>query len=274
MITVSVFGNSSGAPSQDWSSAASIRLAADMLGPGDIILLELHQPGPAVGFQERDDQLGYIPVEWWPCNMAAILYANNRGIIVVEAGGNGEQHLDAEIYDQNPAPPHGPFPDWWRNPFRRNPIDTGAILVGAGAPPEGIHGSALGVDRSRLQFSNFGSAIDAQGWGEEVATCGGDSSLTPSAEEDRRYTSQFNGTSSAAAMVAGALGCLQGVLRANGGVLAPARARSLLRDDQLGSQQQPGSFASLSQHIGPRPNLRKLIDELAPRPNLDDSPEP
>lgn len=263
--TVSVFGNSDGDPSTDWSYAAAIRLAADMLRPGDIMLIELHQPGPAVNFEESDSQRGYIPVEWWPCNMAAILYANSRGIIVVEAGGNGRENLDDEIYDKNPCAPHGPFPDWWRNPFTRDPIDTGAILVGAGAPPEGIHDSAFGVARSRLAFSNFGYAIDTQGWGEEVATCGGDNSLTPSVEEeDRRYTIGFNGTSSAAAMVAGALGCLQGILRARGRVLEPARARRLLQDARLGSPQQAGDFAPLRQHIGPLPDLRKLITHLSP----------
>jgi len=264
--SISVFSNSNGTPSPDWSYAAAIRLAADKLRPGDIILIELHQPGPAFGFEERDNQRGYIPVEWWPCNMAAILYATSRGIIVVEAGGNGEQNLDDAVYDANPGPPHGPFPVWWRNPFKRNPIDTRAILVGAGAPPEGIHGSAFGVDRSRLNFSNFGTMIDTQAWGEEVATCGGNNNLTPGAEEDRRYTRTFSGTSSAAAMVAGVLGCLQGVVKARdrGVGLGPMRARELLQNNVLGSPQQVGVFMPAGQNIGPRADLRKLIDHLIP----------
>lgn len=262
--TISVFGNSNGEPSPDWSYAAAIRLAADMLQPGDIILIELHQPGPEANFEDRNDQFGYIPVEWWPCNMAAIQYATSQGIIVVEAGGNGEQHLDNRIYDLNPGPPYGPFPDWRANPFKRNPIDTQAILVGAGAPPDGIHGSSFGPDRARLKFSNFGSNIDTQGWGEEVATCGGDNNLTPSAEPDRRYTRRFGGTSSASAMIAGALACLQGVLKNRGATIQPLRARELLRDDDLGSPQPPPSFRARGGHIGPRPDLRKIIDHLIP----------
>lgn len=262
--TISIFGNSNGEPAPDWSYAASIRLAADMLNPGDVLLIELHQPGPARQFEERDDQFGYIPVEWWPCNLAAIQYAISRGIIVVEAGGNGEQNLDDKIYDENPQPPYGPFPDSWTNPFRRDPIDSGAILVGAGAPPDGIHGSAFGTDRSRLTFSNFGSNIDTQGWGEEVTTSGGNNNLTPDAEEDRQYTRGFRGTSSASAMVAGVLACLQGILRANNRALSPARARQFLRDDALGSPQQFGLFMSRGERIGPRPDLRKLIDYLFP----------
>ncbi|HVG34295.1 MAG TPA: S8 family serine peptidase [Pyrinomonadaceae bacterium] len=265
--TISIFNNSDGNPSPDWGIAAAIRLAADMLCPGDIILIEDHRPGPAVNFQENENtQDGYIPVEWWPCNMAAILYANSRDIIVVEAGGNGRQDLDDQIYCQNPPAPHGPFPHWWRNPFKRNPIDTGAILVGAGLPPHDPPDSGFAPDRSRWELSNHGAVIDTQGWGEEVATSGGNGDLTPrGTEEDRQYTSRFNGTSSAAAMVAGALGCLQGVLRASGGALNPASARALLQDDVLGSPQQDGPLGPANlETIGPRPDLRKLINHLIP----------
>jgi hypothetical protein len=260
--TVSIYDNSKGDPSPDWSSAAAIRSAANLLSAGDIILIELHYPGPANGFKKSNSQFGYIPIEWWPCDMAAIKYANKRGIIVVEAGGNGKQNLCDEIYDVNPKAPNGPFPPWWSNPFKRNPIDTGAILVGAGAPPERIHGSNFGPDRSRLEFSNYGKVIDTQAWGEEVATCGGNNALNTGAKEIRRYTRRFDGTSSASAMVAGALGCLQGVLRAMNKNLDPAQARKLLQDNLLGSPQQDGVVPSASEHIGPRPDLRKLIDHL------------
>ena len=39
-------------------SAKAIRDAADRLAPGDIILIELHRPGPRHNFQSRDDQRG------------------------------------------------------------------------------------------------------------------------------------------------------------------------------------------------------------------------
>ena len=47
-------------------SAGAIRQAADLLRPGDIMLLEVHTPGPRFGFELRDDQRGYIAVEWFP----------------------------------------------------------------------------------------------------------------------------------------------------------------------------------------------------------------
>ncbi|HKC62126.1 MAG TPA: hypothetical protein VKB86_00745, partial [Pyrinomonadaceae bacterium] len=43
---ISIFGNSQGSPTADWGAAAAIRQAADKLNPGDIMLIELHYPGP------------------------------------------------------------------------------------------------------------------------------------------------------------------------------------------------------------------------------------
>ncbi len=238
-------------------SAAAIRRAADMLGPGDIILIELHRPGPRFNFQDRQDQRGFVAVEWWPDDFDAIRYASSRGVIVVEAAGNGAENLDDAIYDTNPAPPFGPFPAWWRNPFRRNPLDSGAVVVGAGAPPPGTHGRNHGPDRSRLDFSNWGALLDAQGWGREVTTSGyGD--LQGGTNEDEWYTDLFSGTSSASPIVVGALGCVQGVLRAHGRIpLSPARAREVLR--ATGSPQQDAIGRPATQRIGNRPDLRRMI---------------
>jgi hypothetical protein len=265
---ISIFGNTP----PGWGSAAAIRQAADMLNQGDIILIELHFPGPRFNFKERNDQLGYIAAEWWPDNLAAIQYAISRGVIVVEAGGNGAENLDDPIYDINPAPPHGPFPASWRNPFKRNPIDTGAIVVGAGAPPPGTHGNNFGADRSRLDFSNYGSLFDVQGWGREVTTCGyGD--LQGGVNEDLWYTDSFSGTSSASPIVVGALSCVQGALRASGKpLLTPARARTLLRS--TGSPQQDGPNGPRTQRIGNRPDLRQMLKSLVPlTPSVEDSIE-
>jgi hypothetical protein len=243
-------------------AAAAIRAAADMLDAGDIILIELHYPGPRFNFQSPDGQRGYIPAEWWPDNLAAIQYATQRGIIVVEAGGNGSENLDDPLYDVNPGPPGGPFPGTWSNPFRRIPQDSGAIVVGAGAPPPGTHGRDWGPDRSRLDFSNYGSMLDVQGWGREVTSCGyGD--LQGGDNEDLWYTDQFSGTSSASPIIVGVLGCLQGVLRAAGQpLLTPLSARALLRGG--GSPQQDGPAGPVLQRVGNRPDLQRFIQQLVP----------
>lgn len=233
-------------------SAKAIQLAAQRLKAGDIILLEMHRAGPRNGFQSNPNQKGYIGVEWWPDDLLAIQYATANGIIVVEAAGNGAENLDDALYDQR-----GPgFPAGWKNPFRDAGI-SGAIMVGAGAPPSGLHGR----DRSRLDFSNFGQRVDCQGWGRGVVTAGyGDlfSLVGVPEDEDNWYTARFSGTSSASPIVAGAIACLQGIACRRGPPVSPARIRAALH--ATGSPQLPDG----AERIGNRPNLRQLIDYLLP----------
>jgi hypothetical protein len=252
---ISIFGPNQG-------SARSIRDAADLLSAGDIVLIELHRPGPRHNFQSRDDQLGYIALEWWEDDWAAIRYAANRGVVVVEAAGNGAENLDDAIYSVRPAD----FPAAWTNPFNRANRDSGAILVGAGAPPPGTHGRNHGPDRSRLGFSNFGASVDAQGWGREVTTTGY-GNLQGGSNEDLWYTDQFSGTSSASPVVVGAIACLQGNRRARGlAAMTPAQVRQRLRTTGSAQTDAPGRPAT--QRIGNRPNLRQLIGAVKPLKEL------
>ena len=240
-------------PEERFGSARAIAHAANGLRPGDVLLIEMQRPGPRAK-EEGDGQDGYLPMSYWPDDLTAIQYAVGRGVIVVEAAGNGAEHLDDTAY-AGPGPgfrPHRP------NPFARDGLDSGSILVGAGAPP----GGRRGPDRSRLHFSNWGSALDAQGWGRDVATTGGvgpgADTARPGDDEDAWYTAAFAGTSSAAPMVAGALACVQGVLRAAGREpLTPAQARTALRE--TGSPQQAAKDGSL-EPIGNRPDISQLID--------------
>lgn len=235
-------------------SANAIYKAANALNAGDILLIELHRPGPeATG----SGQQGFIAIEWWPDDFAALRYATSRGIIVVEAAGNGGVNFDSPIYD---TPAEG-FPSSWKNPLNPANGGSGAVIVGAGAPPSGTHGRDHGPDRSRLGFSNYGQRVDCQGWGREVTTTGyGD--LQGGSDEDQWYTDQFSGTSSASPIVVGALGCVQGVLRARGlALLTPERARTLLRT--TGSAQQAAPSRPTTQRIGNRPDLRQLLQQAS-----------
>lgn len=239
---------------RDLGSAGAISKAASLLRAGDILLLEMHRPGPRHGFASRPDQAGYIAVEWWPDDFLAIQAAVQRGIIVVEAAGNGAENLDDAIYDTRPAN----FPSRWRNPFRGS-HDSGAIVVGAGAPA----GGAFGPARSRLDFSNHGARLDCQGWGRGVVTTGyGDlhRSATLPSDEDQLFTATFSGTSSASPIVTGAVACLVAIARQRGMALSPAVVRNLLRT--TGTPQQASTAAPLSQRIGNQPDLRQMIARL------------
>lgn len=228
-------------------AAGAIQRAADLLSPGDVMVLEMHSPGPRYDYEERDDQAGYIAVEWWPDTLVAVQYAVSRGIIVVGAAGNGAENLDDELYD---VPGEG-FPEDWSNPFRRT--DSGAIIVGAGAPAGGGYGPA----RSRLDFSNYGSRVDCQGWGRGVCTTGyGD--LWAGSGETEWFTAEFSGTSSASPVVAGAVACLQGIARASRTPISPDGMRRVLRD--YGSPQT--KLGATMERIGTLPDLAAMIASL------------
>jgi len=225
----------------DENAADAIRAAADALQPGDILLVELHRPGPRN--PGPSSQFGFLPMEFWLAEFVAIQYAITvRRVIVVEAGGNGSQNLDDPLYDPAPG----------KEPQRR---DSGAIMVGAGAPPNGL----FGPDRSRLDFSNYGARVDCQGWGRSVVTLGyGDlRNGTP----QQQYTAQFSGTSSASPIIAGTSACVQGYARARGHpVIDCTTMRTWMRN--TGSSQSDGPNGPASQRIGNRPNLRELLAQL------------
>src|SRR6185503_18720532 len=177
-----------------WATSTCIRRAALRLGPGAILLVELQRkPGAEA------DPGAYLPLEWWPCDHAAIRFATSRGVIVVAAAGNGATELG--------VPPAGAAAGFPRSPWEpfAPASDSGAILVGAGAPPAFPHRpgepppQARGADRSALPFSNHGPRVDVQGWGWDVTTTGGYDTggghLQGGADARRWYTDAFNGTS-------------------------------------------------------------------------------
>jgi subtilisin family serine protease len=219
--------------------AEQIIAALEFLQAGDVLLVELQRPGPLTDFQPNDEQKGYIPVSYWPDVFVAIATAVEAGVCVVEVGGNGGEDLDnRERYGDR---------------FDQSKNDCGSILVGAGAP----WGDRFGPARSRLTFSNYGARFDCQAGGETIVTAGyGD--LWGAGDKNRAYTGRFMGTSSAAPLVAAAVGCLQGAHKAARGYpIPPLDVRSAIAN--IGSPQQAASNSPTSQRIGPQPDLRALM---------------
>jgi hypothetical protein len=219
------------------STVWAIDTATKVSAPGDLILLEVHRPGPRYDFQSREDQLGYIAIEWWQGDFDAILNAYAHGVIVTEAAGNGAEDLDDPIY---------------LSYFDRSYRNSHAIICGAGYPPS--YGSQ---DRSRLGFSNYGSRVDLQGYGTAVYSTGY-GYLYDGGTRDSWYTDSFGGTSSASPIVTGAVAALSGIFQEFWGTVIDAdSARGLLL--ATGSPLMPSSD---TRSIGPRPDLKEALGSL------------
>jgi subtilisin family serine protease len=222
-----------------FNTAGAINNAANQLGAGDVILIELQGTGPNGKF---------VAMQFWSDVFTAIKAATAKGITVVEAAGNGNENFELAMFTNTGLQK-----------------DSGAIVVGAGVPPTNHFDfdssyDPLGVPRSRIWFSNHGSIVNVQGWGWHVTTLGyGDAQGGQT--QKTWYTLRFSGTSSASPIVTGAVACLQGRAKAkNGAPLTPAKVRQILMD--TGTPQQQGPGVPLTQHIGPLPNLPLAMQQV------------
>ena len=160
---------------------------------GDVIVIEQQISGPNNG--------AYVPAEWYKPTFDAIKIAAVTRV-VVEAAGNGSQNLDSPIYSMDNG---GHFPFRAAAPYKLH-NDSGAILVGAGRSP------IWGVQaRSAEYASNYGFRVDLQGWGDSVVTTGY-GNLYNSDGPNWFYAFDFSDTSSATAIVAGAVPVFRAVV--------------------------------------------------------------
>jgi hypothetical protein len=179
---------------------------------GDIVLVEMQQ--------EENLSGAYGPAELEPGIWMLTRAATDAGIVVVAAGGNGGIDLDSPELA-----------------YYRERGDSGAILVGAGVPDT----------REPLSYSTYGDRINVQGWGQGVFTTAyGDLALFGD-DPDQAYTGQFAGTSSASALVAGAVTLVQQAAWLTGQPLTPEQMRQVLLG--TGKPQAPGN------HVGPLPDV-------------------
>ena len=209
-----------------YQPARAIGLAMNRLGPGDVIIIE--QQAPVCGLED------YGPLEYYQDVFDAVSAATAKGIVVVAAAGNGDVSLDR---------------DTCLGAFDRTRRDSQALIVGAGSS----------TDRSRLDFSSYGSRVDMQGWGENVTSTGYGDAYNPTNDLRRHYTKAFNGTSSATPIVAGTVLVIQGVRKACG--LPPATPLEM-RDLLTWTGMAQG--APRAKHIGPLPNLGTALGASVP----------
>jgi subtilisin family serine protease len=223
-----------------FNAAKAIDNAASKLKAGDVILIELHS-------QLHAGTGDYVAMQYFSDVFTAIQAAVHKGVVVVEAAGNGNQNFDAAKY---------------KNTGLQK--DCGAIVVGAGVPPSNridFNGfgpsfpsyAPLGAPRSRIFFSNYGKIVNVQGWGWHVSTTGyGDAAGTAANEH---YTFRFSGTSSASPIVTASVASLQGAAIAKrGSPLSPAQVRKILMNTGTPQAASPGVPVATNQ-IGPQPDL-------------------
>lgn len=205
--------------------------AASKLKAGDVMLLEMHESGPNSGGYP---QAGYVPMEYFPLNFEAIKIITENGIHVVEAAGNGAENFDYPVYEKL---------------FDRKERDSGAILVGAAAPPR-ENGYEL-AHLKRLPFSNHGAAVDAMGYGTAVTTTGyGD---LHHRTEHNFYTADFGGTSSASPIVAGSVAALSSMAAQAGIEISPERMRRVIKASYTPEVHDDGIVGT----IGGLPDIKK-----------------
>lgn len=215
---------------------AAIQKAGGQLQRGDVVVIEAQ-------IYETSTSGRRVPVEalgdgtFWEIRTLI-----GNGIIVVEAGGNGDEWTGDPIdFDTYPDPVTG---DPVLNLTFR---DSEAIMVSAAdmpAPPVLPY-------MARTPSAPYGARIDCFAWGNNVYTCWDDGTGA-----NDRYIDNFPGTSAATAIVAGAVILLQDIAKtAHGAALTPQRMRQLLHD-------QVNTPCLAAPNIRRMPNLAALIPML------------
>lgn len=163
-----------------YENAIALTLANSQ--PGDVILVVLMVLVPSLGPGT------WLPFEFLQSAFDATLTATANDRMVLEPAGNGNRSLD------DPA---------LLGRFDRSFRDSGAVIVGAS------DGGLL----QRAPFCNWGTRIDANGWGDNVVACGYGTLFFPNNDLLQAYTASATGTSSATPQIAGVVAAMQGAAR-------------------------------------------------------------
>jgi serine protease len=208
-----------------WDVVPAIVHAMTLLKAGDVLLIEV---------ETRD---GY-PVEADDAMFDGIRLAAARNFIVIEPAGNGTlseaaRNLDS-VLSSTPASAvtknretgkanRGADRTLNRSTGGAMFHDSGAILVSSCRSSV----TRAGAHR-RTPSGGYGSRVDCYAWGEDVATCGFGDYAGSAQAENKMYTDTFGGTSSAAAIIAGASILVQQMaVDLRGRPLTPTQMRTL-----------------------------------------------
>lgn len=193
---------------------------------GDLDLLTEHaQPGDIVSLDIQFDFGGkLVPATavrgWWE----RIKIMVDKGATVILAAGNGGLDLSK--------------PD-----VMEDFGDSGSILVGACNYQSG----------TRAYFSNYNREIAfINSWGDWSVTTTGYGSLQKLPGDNRNYSRDYSGTSSATPLCSGALALIQDYAKKQGAILSPWQMRTVTRASNYTEGVPYG--------IGYRPNVDYLLD--------------
>ena len=224
----------------------AISVAIANLPFGGVLLLEAQLSLNADNASESDQRnFSLLPIEIQNATFQMIRLATARGLTVVEAAGNGGVNFDTLQVSNVPSVYNVQDITMLKRGMTGFQ-DSGAIMVGAAYGRESEEDEA----RSRTDFSNFGTRVDCFAWGTDVTT------LTSPPTQNGGITNVFDGTSSAAAIVAGATLAAQSVAEANLGCrLDGWQMRNLLHTH--GTTSDP-----VNAGIRKMPDLKKITDAI------------
>lgn len=235
-----------------WRPALAIAQAAEGLRAGDVMLIEQQENAGTASspvfrpiYERNVDEDPRDEVQLTVAD--AIAAASAKGVVVVVPAGNGAANVGQELTPRPAAV-------------------ADAIVVGAG-----LSDHADGVTAAAAPFSNHGDTVDVQGPGTGVVaahsfpTMYGGLVGTEATAPRAGFTHCFNGTSSAAAVVAGGIASMQSVARERRGTpfsVAEVRARLKL----TGTLQafEGGAPTPGAPRVGPLPRFARAADLSPP----------
>lgn len=196
-------------------SANMISLVTAQLQAGDVMTSSYAFAGGNV----------HYPLDFYQADFDAVRAAANKGICYAFGAGNTNQSLDnTSIYGSRYLPASA---------------SSGGFIIGA---------SDAGTT-NRAGFSNYGTRIDANGWGSQVTTIGYGDLFNPN-DVRQHYTSNFGGTSAAGPAVAAVIASWIGAVREQNGVtLTVEQVRTALRT----------TGTPVNSNVGTRPDLERLL---------------